>query len=252
MDNKKEDDPDYILNIKDEPEKSDILLMKTFEWVICLVLSIAVALAIRYYIVTPRIVDQFSMFPTLNTGQHVVVNRLKGVEELKRGDIIIFQSPSVMYIKDNVDLLNPVARYDEQDFSKVESFKFHVLEINKNNYVKRIIGIPGDSVKILDEKVYLNGELLDEPYIPSDIPTTSMSGEFTDIVVPDGHFFVMGDNRVKSTDSRCFACIPFEKVDGEIFVITTAVFSFLIFMLIVIILMMLIIPFLIKKRKHSN
>ena len=85
----------------------------------------------------------------------------------------------------------------------------------KTDFVKRVIGLPGDHVEIKDGAVYLNGEKLDEPYLDEGKRTEPESGLFIDIVVPDGYVYVLGDNRNNSTDSRRFGCIPIDKIEGR-------------------------------------
>ena len=92
-----------------------------------------------------------------------------------------------------------------------------MLEVgDKTSYIKRVIGVAGDHIKIEDGKVYLNGKELQEPYLREGIKTES--DMFTDVTVPEGYIFVMGDNRPHSTDSRSFGCIPLEKVESKVWI----------------------------------
>ena len=96
-------------------------------------------------------------------------------------------------------------------------FVYYVLETNKESFIKRVIGVAGDHVKIEDGKVYLNDELLEEPYLQPDVETRADHGEvFMDVIVPEGTVFLMGDNRSRSTDSRSFGCIPLEKIESTV------------------------------------
>ena len=90
--------------------------------------------------------------------------------------------------------------------------------MNKTSYIKRVIALPGEHVKIYNNKVFINNELLEEPYLQKDVLTTSLDGPFTDIVVPQDCVFVMGDNREKSTDSRRFGCIPISKIESKVWI----------------------------------
>lgn len=74
----------------------------------------------------------------------------------------------------------------------------------------------GEHVKIEDGKVYINEEELGEEYLQPGVITDDLNGAYTDIIVPDGTLFVMGDNRGQSTDSRRFGCIPIEKIEGKV------------------------------------
>lgn len=126
------------------------------------------------------VVDGISMQPNFATGQYVVVSRLNylfGEPEL--GDIVVFHYPT-----------NP-----------------------SQDYIKRIIGVPGDIVELRDQRVYVNGIMLNEPYInepcsPSNCPDRTWE------VGPD-QFFVMGDNRNNSTDSRSFSAVDRHFIVGE-------------------------------------
>ena len=98
-------------------------------------------------------------------------------------------------------------------FSK---FAYYVLEWGKTSYIKRVIGLPGEHVQIMDGKVYINGEELDESaYLNSNVKTEAYGGMFTDIIVPEGCVFAMGDNRSVSADCRRFGCIPLKKIEGK-------------------------------------
>ena len=98
-------------------------------------------------------------------------------------------------------------------------FVYYVLETNKDSYIKRVIGLPGEHVKIADGKVYINGEELDEPYLQEGVETTAQpGGVYMDIVVPEGYLFLMGDNRLQSTDCRAFGCIPYEKIESRVLI----------------------------------
>lgn len=190
------------------------------EWIECVVIAIALAILIRYYVGTPTVVQQESMYPTLEQNDRLVLNRISRTkkETPERGEIVTFESPSTKYIShEQVDLDNPVAIYDYELKNIFSKFTYYVLEWGKTSYIKRVIGLPGERVQIADGKVYINGKELDESeYLQDDVYTDSYGGEFTNLVVPEGYLFVMGDNRSKSADSRRFGCIPIEKIEGTV------------------------------------
>jgi signal peptidase I len=126
---------------------------------------------------TARIrVDGLSMEPTLHSGEFVIVNRLAyRLGQPKTGDVIVFHPPT-----------DP-----EQE------------------YIKRVIGLPGDEVVISDQQVQVNDSLLVEPYIASP-PRYESSWE-----VPEGSLFVLGDNRNNSSDSHSWGPVPLENVVGK-------------------------------------
>ena len=192
-------------------------LKNTLEWTYCIVIAIIIALAVKYFIGTPTVVKQKSMDTTLKEGQRLWLNRwtrtTKG--EYKVGDIITFEAPSVTYPSlENIDFDNPVAKYDYNPKGLIGKFIYYILETNKTSYIKRIIGVAGDHIKIEDGKVYRNGKQLDEPYLQENIRTESKI--YSDIIVPENCVFAMGDNRENSTDCRDFGCIPIRKIESKV------------------------------------
>lgn len=137
------------------------------EWIKIIVVSLAIALVITHFI-KPTLVHGSSMYPTLEEKDYLIINRVAyNHKEPQRGDIIVFES----------ELL--------QDNGK------------KKDLVKRVIGVPGDKVKITDGEVYINGKLQNEPYIHGQ----QTFGD-VDTTIPNGYIFAMGDNRGNSMDSR--------------------------------------------------
>lgn len=190
------------------------------EWIYCIVIAIVLALLFRYYIGTPTIVQQVSMNPTLVEGQRLWLNRwARTTKQMpERGDIITFEAPSKKrFSESELDQSNPVAVYDYEPNGILGKFSYYVLEINKDSYIKRVIGLPGDHVQIKDGKVYINGEILEEDYLQSGIVTDVTVG-FDDFVVPENYVFAMGDNRNHSTDCREFGCIPLEKIESKVWI----------------------------------
>jgi signal peptidase I len=125
-------------------------------------------------------VDGFSMIPTLEDGEFVLVSKLNyRFGDVERGDIIVFHYP-----------MDP-----EQEL------------------IKRVIGLPGDTINVQNGIVSVNGQSLEEPYIAA---APAYSGEW---MVPDGHLFVLGDNRNDSSDSHSWGYLPFDKVVGKAVVI---------------------------------
>lgn len=181
------------------------------EWIACILIAIILALIVRYFIITPTIVQQSSMFPTLKTDERLILNRIARGNIPKRGEIITLEAPSKKNI--NININNPVAIYDEYSQNIISKFMYYILEIGKTSYIKRVIGLPGEHVKIENGQVYINGEKLEENYLQNGIITPE--GKINDIIVPNGYVFVLGDNRQSSTDSREFGCIPISKIEGK-------------------------------------
>ncbi|MBQ6991381.1 MAG: signal peptidase I [Clostridia bacterium] len=194
------------------PKVKDLL-----EWIYCILIALVLAILFRYFIGTPTVVKQPSMYDTLEDGQRLWLNRwVRTVNgEYHRGEIVTFEAPSEPIVSlEKADNNNPKAIYDEDPEGIFSKFAYYVLEINKTSYIKRVIGIEGDHIKIEDGKVYLNGEELDEPYLNEGVITESRV--YTDIIVPEDYVFVMGDNRSHSTDSREFGCVPVERLESRV------------------------------------
>ncbi len=140
-------------------------------------LLLSVILFVGINTITARIrVDGDSMDPTLVSGEYLIVNRLTyRFSSPQRGDIIVFYPPP-----------NP-----------------------KEEYIKRVIGLPGDEVAIKDGQVFINGQLLYEPYLHV---TMNYDGSWR---VPEGQLFVLGDNRNNSSDSHDWGTVPTNSVVGK-------------------------------------
>ena len=200
-------------------EEEKAKLKDIFEWIYCIIIAIVLALLVRYYVGTPTIVNQTSMYPTFNNNDRLILNRLYRTLKTtpQRGDIITFEAPSVNYLNgEKADLDNPIAIYNNQPQGLISKFFYNVVEVGKTSYIKRVIALPGEHIQIKDGKVYINGEELKEEYISEDVVTEAEGGQFIDLIVPEGTVFAMGDNREHSSDSRIFGCVPYEKIEGKV------------------------------------
>ena len=190
---------------------------EVLEWVYCIIIALVLAMLFRYFIGTPTIVKMDSMYPTLIQNQRLWLNRWGRTTHTlpKRGQIITFEEPAkIEYSSSEIDKNNPVAKYDERH--GMDWFVKNFLEIGKRSYIKRVIALPGEHVQIKDDKVYINGEALDEPYLQPGIVTDLLGNGFDDFTVPENTVFAMGDNRTHSTDCRAFGCIPLEKIESTV------------------------------------
>jgi signal peptidase I len=178
---------------------------------VLVVVALLVAIIIKTFLVQAFYIPSESMEPTLRHGDRVLVCRFcYRIGDIHRGDVVVFSDP------------NP-----RPDGRGVVSAFFHwlgegigVARPENEDFIKRVIGLPGDVVEIERGTVYVNGEPLDEPYLDPEKDTRT----FARIQVPDGMLFVLGDNRAHSGDSR-FApptgvgYVPVDKVIGKAFVI---------------------------------
>jgi len=159
-----------------EPQEGDSSAWIQFIRDLFETLILAVVLFFAINAVSARVrVDGFSMRPTLQDGEYVLVNRLAFKTSIPdRGDIIVFESP-----------------------------------LNKQDLIKRVIGLPGETVKIFNEQVIVDGHVLSEPYIAA---APVYNGEWK---VPENNLFVLGDNRNDSSDSHAWGLLPVENVIGK-------------------------------------
>jgi signal peptidase I len=148
-------------------------------WVRDLLVSLAISAFIIIFLYQPVKVEGTSMMPGLEDQERIFVNKfVYRWEPIQRGDIIVFRYP--------------------RDTSK--------------SYIKRVIGIAGDHIRIETGQVYVNGEALDEDYVPTDYADARSYGE---IVVPASSFFVLGDHRSMSNDSRDFGTVNERYIYGK-------------------------------------
>jgi signal peptidase I len=161
-----------------QPSMSWMMLRELIETI---VLSLVIFLLIRQVVQNYRI-ESHSMQPNFYEGEFILVNKLAyrlGAPE--RGDVLVFHNPNNL----------------EED------------------YIKRIIGLPGDTVDIHDGRVFINGKPLVEEYPINEIPRGSIYGP---VVIEPDHLFVMGDNRPQSQDSRVFGQLPEDLIVGKAWV----------------------------------
>lgn len=185
-----------------------------FEWVYCIAIALVLALLIRYFIGTPTVVKHVSMLPTLEANQRLILNKTTRTfgGSYERGEIITFEAPTLSSAKD------VKAEYSYEPDNWFEKFTYYVLEINKISYIKRVIGLPGEHIEIKDGYVYINGEKLQEDYLPEGLKTQAKNSNLVDFIVPEGYIFAMGDNRTQSMDCREFGCIPIEKIESKVWI----------------------------------
>lgn len=170
-----------------------------------IVVAVILALFVRTFVFQAFKIPTGSMEPNLLVGDHLLVNKfvfgptafdlgrtLLPMRAIERGDIVVFKFP----------------------------------EEPERDFIKRIIGLPGDTLQVRGHQVLINGTALDEPYAHYMFPPAPGDGHSTDVrvnygpvTVPEGHYFAMGDNRDNSEDSRFWGVLPAEYVKGRALVI---------------------------------
>ncbi|HEY0828789.1 MAG TPA: signal peptidase I [Bacilli bacterium] len=176
-----------------EPEKELVKKNETMEWVKAIVIAAGLVFIIRLFIFAPFIVDGASMEPNFETGERLIVNKIiYSLREPKRGEVIVFHAPN-----------------DTRD------------------YIKRVIGLPGETVKVEGDKLYINNVLFEEDYIKDaqikaadnggtyNTRNYNIENELEAGVIPEGKIFVMGDNRSNSSDSRVFGAVTYKSIIGR-------------------------------------
>lgn len=162
-----------------------------FDWVKGLLVAFALAFIIRIFFFAPIIVDGPSMQPTLHDRDQMIVNKLK------------------------------------YRFSKPERFDIVVFHASvQKDFIKRVIGLPGEHVRVKDNTLYINGKEVEEPFLQetkekmkpyqtltNDFKLEDLPGNYQ--VIPENHVLVLGDNRVNSTDSRMFGVVSMDQIVGR-------------------------------------
>lgn len=161
---------------------------EVISWIKSIVIAIIVVFICREFIFAPITVSGESMSPNFHNADRVVVSKTSNIQ---RFDVIVFDAP----------------------------------DIEGEKYIKRVIGLPGDSIKVEDDVLYINGEMFPEEYLAENKeanPLQHLTGDFSlkentgESQVPDDMLFVMGDNRLDSKDSRIFGFVPYDSVLGEV------------------------------------
>ncbi|MBQ6436431.1 signal peptidase I [bacterium] len=167
----------------------DKILDCFLDFVETVVVSLAIFFVIYIFIVQPHQVDGHSMDPNLQTGEYLLTEKISyRFGQPQRGEVIVFKAPQTACIGPSCE------------------------------YIKRIIGLPGETVRLSEGKIYINGQLLDESnYLAASV--VSMPGAFTagerEVVLADDQYFVCGDNRAGSSDSRHWGPINKQAIIGR-------------------------------------
>lgn len=185
------------------PEEEKVNIgREILEWIAYFLAAVVIASLLQSQLYALTTVHQSSMQNTLFEGHMLIMDKLSyQLSEPKKGDIIVFLK--------NEDTKGFIKRFEV--FFKDVQLRFQ-KDFRSNRLIKRVIALAGDKVDIRDGKVYINDELLDEPYVKGITP--GMGLEYP-LVVPEGHVFVMGDNRENSLDSRSFGPVSLNSIEGK-------------------------------------
>jgi signal peptidase I len=161
-------------------------LRNVIEWVAIIAAALLVAVVIKTFLFQAFYIPSESMEPTLKPGDRVLVNKLSyDLHSIHRGDIVVFKRPPS-------EASDPTIK----------------------DLIKRVIGLPGETIEARDGQVYINGQPLKESYLPAGTVTTNLPQQ----KIGPGQYFVMGDNRGNSKDSRYIGTIPGSLIVGRAFI----------------------------------
>jgi signal peptidase I len=172
----------------EEPEEEEkakpSALRNVAEWVLIAGGALLVAFVIKTFLLQAFYIPSLSMAPTLKINDRVLVNKLSyDLHDINRGDVVVFESPP-----------------NEGSQTK--------------DLIKRVIALPGETVEAHDGRIHIDGQILDEPYLDDGVTTQP----FEKITIAADHYWVMGDNRANSRDSRFYGAISESLIIGRAFV----------------------------------
>lgn len=182
-----------IISMKDKYNNQFGFSLGSFllEFIQSIVLALSVFVLIYLFVAQPNEVKGNSMYPTFLDKEYLLTDKLSyQFNDPQRGDVIIFKAPAS-----------------------------EACSVDGCEYIKRIIGIPGDRVMIMEGKVYLNGVVLDQFFLPEGFKTNTgeYMSEGLEITVPEGQYLCFGDNRPNSKDGREFGPIEGDSIVGKAF-----------------------------------
>jgi signal peptidase I len=170
---------------KKRKRKKESGLRNAVEWVVIIGGAFLVAFVVKTFLIQAFFIPSGSMLPTLHEDDRVLVNKLSyDLHDVHRGDLVVFERP------------------ENEAAGQIKDL------------IKRVVGLPGERIESRDGDVYIDGDLLEEPYLADGAETTGLEPQ----TVPEGHVFVMGDNRGDSMDSRVFHAINEDLIVGRAFV----------------------------------
>ncbi len=189
-------------------EKKQSPAASLIELVTIVAVALGLALGIQAFLVKPFRIPSESMVPTLAVGQRVLVDRVsERFSEPDRGDVMVFKPPQGA--DDNV--CGAVNKPESQPCPRPTTQR------SETNFIKRVVGLPGERLKVVNNRVYINGKRQDEPFVNAGTPCDQLCNLEREITIPKGHYFMMGDNRGASADSREWGPVPKKWMIGKAF-----------------------------------
>ena len=172
-------------------------------------IAVVIAFVVKTFLAQAFYIPSESMVPQLLVNDRVVVSKLAyKLHDPRRGDIVVFDSPSARFRREEPDR-GPIGRVVHFVFERIG-----IVQPSTDEFIKRVVALPGETVEGRDGKLFVNGRELIEPYLEPG----ATRGTFAAVTVPKGTLWVMGDNRGNSADSRFFGPIKQDTVVGRAFV----------------------------------
>jgi signal peptidase I len=179
--------PEPDAPVDDAPPRRQSARRRNLEWLVIVVVAVLAALVVKTYLIEAFYIPSGSMEPTLVTGDRVLVNKLSyRLHDVHRGDVIVFERPPGVEAEPNI-----------------------------RDFIKRVIGLPNETIETRGDAVYVNGKKLRESWLPKGTRTIPAIPKQR---IPAHHYWVMGDTRTNSSDSRYFHSTDEDTIIGRAFV----------------------------------
>ncbi|MFC1890181.1 signal peptidase I [Thermodesulfobacteriota bacterium] len=183
----------------EKTQEKKFTLQVVREYTEVLIIALALALFIRTFIIQAFKIPSGSMIPTLAIGDHILVSKFSYGVKIPFTDICFL------------------------DFHKPERedvIVFREPKQGKKDFIKRVMGLTGDRIEVKNKKLYINGQIYEDrhAYFAGNRFRSGIDN-FGPVTVPEGHYFMMGDNRDNSSDSRVWGFVPFENIRGKALII---------------------------------
>lgn len=217
---KKDESPEHSVGVVDHDEAAKKKKNRRRETVEAIIIAILLAVFIRAFVVQAFKIPSGSMENTLLVGDHILVSKFAYGLQVPKPSIIGWSIKRIA----GVPVL-PIPIMDSTvlplwgEIERGDVVVFRYPDDRERDYIKRVVGLPGDSVEVRERVIYIDGIIWNEPYGVHKESNPNAGDNFGPFVVPEEHVFVMGDNRERSYDSRFWGPVPITDIKGRAFAI---------------------------------